>query len=349
MKTDRGKVQTLYKDRDHCVLDDIKRGLYRFILDSFEVYGKEMQEKHPVPEKSSPLAKYATEEILDEKCVTADGQQFYMEIFIPAVSDGRRLPVIVDVHGGGFVSEDRRYNRQYLRALASRGFLVFSFDYILSDDTSITRELKDICSIIEVISVRMKDFRTDPSRVFMTGESAGAYLALYIAAMSRSEKLRDTVGCGVPALEFTALGLNSGMFYINRCDPSGWVLSRSECGMSKEEREFRKYIDPECDEVINNIPPVFLTTSRGDFLNDYTISYHEALKKAGKRSRLIYRGSSDLTHSFLAIMPNNPESIDVIDMMTEWFEEEVKESKKEEKIQRRKGQPAKHNGSHKLF
>ena len=313
------------KDRDYCILDEMKRGLYRQVIDSFEDIMAEMQDSHPVPEKDSPLAKYGTKEVIDEKCVTPDGQTFYMETFMPDATGSRKLPVIVDIHGGGFVREDRRYRRQYLKALASRGFLVFSFDYILSDDTSVTRELKDICSIIDVISGRLKDFRTDPERVYMTGDSAGAYLALYVAAMSSSEKLRDVIGCDGPALKFTALGLHSGMFYIDRCDLSGFALSKFECGMSEEEREFQKYIDPECEEVITNLPPVFLSTSRGDFFNDYTLSFHEALKKAGKRTRLVYRGSSELIHSYAAVLPNLPESIDVIDMMIVWFEEQTEE------------------------
>lgn len=319
------------KDREYCILDELKRGLYRQVIDSFEDTMSEMQDSHPVPEKDSPLAKYGTKEVIDEKCVTPDGQTFYMETFMPDVSGSRKLPVIVDIHGGGFVREDRRYRRQYLKALASRGFLVFSFDYILSDDTSVTRELKDICSITDVISGRLKDFRTDPERVYMTGDSAGAYLALYVAAMSGSEKLRDVIGCDGPALKFTALGLHSGMFYIDRCDMSGWVLDKFECSMSREEKKFRKYIDPECEEVITNLPPVFLSTSRGDFFNGYTLSFHEALKKAGKRTRLVYRGSSELIHSYAAVLPNLPESIDVIDMMTVWFEDQTEEAKKEEK------------------
>ena len=319
------------KNRKNCVIDDLKLGLLRYVIECGDDDLKALQEAHPVPEKKSPLAKYKTEELLDEPCPAADGRSTYMDTFLPVISNGRKHPVIVDIHGGGFVREDRSRRLQYHRALASRGFLVFAFDYILSDDTSVTRELRDICGILEAVSERMKSLGADPSKVFLTGDSAGAYLAVYTAAMCRSEKLRDAVGCGVPPLTFAALGLHCGMFYIDRCDPAGWLLSMHECSMSEEDRKFRKYIDPECGEVIGNLPPVFLSTSRGDILSGYTVSFHAALKKAGKRTRLVYLGDNNLIHSFPALIPNLPESIDIIDKMTVWFNEELKEARKEQR------------------
>ena len=320
------------KNRDHCIIDEMKRGLLGFVLDLVHEDVVSLTEKYAEPEKESPLAKYKTESVLDELCETADGQSFYMETFRPVDFGAGKLPVIIDIHGGGFVRENRRFRRQYLTAMASRGFLAFGFDYILSDDTSIRREIKNICSVLEVVYKRIKDFNTDPERVFMTGDSAGAYLALYIAAMQKSEKLCSVIGRRPPELDIAALGLHSGMFYIDRCDPSGWLLSTHICAMSKKDVEFRrKYIVPECDEVIKNLPPVFLSTSRGDIINDYTLTYHQALRKAGKRSHLVYKGSDDLIHAYASLLPYRSESIDVLDSMTLWFEEQVREAEKEQK------------------
>ncbi len=89
------------KKSNYCVIDELKRDLYRYIIDSCEEDLIALQDKHPVPEKDSPLAKYDTEEVLDEKCVTGDGQTFCMETFMPASSGRRRLPVIVNIQGGG--------------------------------------------------------------------------------------------------------------------------------------------------------------------------------------------------------------------------------------------------------
>jgi acetyl esterase/lipase len=320
------------KERNLCVIDEIKQDLIFGLVSSFKDEIESLAKQYAEPEKESPLTKYETESVLDELCETSDGRIFYMETFSPVISDDRKLPVIIYIHGGGFVVEDRRYVRQYLTSMASRGFIAIGFDYVMDGDTSIFGEIRNSCRIIkEVVSVRIKELNTDPDRIFMTGDSAGAYLALYVTAAQKSAKLRKVIGCEPSDLKITALGFHSGMFYIDRYDINGWLFSKHVCSMSKRELEFRrKYIDSECDEVIKNLPPVFLTTCRGDFLNEYTLAYHEALKKAGKRSHLVYKGSDDLIHAFPAITPYRSESIDVLDRMTLWFEEQVKEAKFED-------------------
>ena len=109
------------KDRDHCIIDEKRRELLGFVLELVEEDVAALTEKYAEPEKESPLAKYMTESVPDELCETADGQSFYMEIFKPVFSGVGKLPVIIDIPGGGFVREDRRFRRQYLTAMASRG------------------------------------------------------------------------------------------------------------------------------------------------------------------------------------------------------------------------------------
>ena len=310
-------------DRQYCVLDKMKKALLRLAVESSENEIKKSRESYPLPEKKSPRAKYETESVLEESCITDDGLAFVMESFRPVTDTGKKLPAVIVIRGIEYAEESRISARDYHDALARRGYLVYSFDYKAPDDTSMLREIRDTCGIFKIISERIKVSGADMSNVFIAGTSAGAYPALYIAAMCRSEKLRRVIGCDAPELKFTALGIHGGLFYIDRCDPVGWLMSTAECSKSKEDREFQKYANPECDEVIKNLPPVFMTTSRGDFLNDYTLSYHEALKKAGRKSHLVYFGDQSLFHAFPAIIPNRAESIDAIDKMTVWFEEQA--------------------------
>ena len=82
-------------------------------------------------------------------------------------------------------------------------------------------------------------------------------------------------------------------------------------------------MDPENPEILYNLPPTFSVTSRGDFLNQYSLTYHKALKRAGRQTHLVYYGEKELGHSFVWLHPEFPQSLDAIDRMTAWFEEQA--------------------------
>ena len=48
-----------------------------------------------------------------------------------------------------------------------------------------------------------------------------------------------------------------------------------------------------------------------------------ALKKAGKTSHMVYYGEQELTHAFPVMHPFLPQSIDAVDRMTDWFEQQA--------------------------
>ncbi len=286
---------------------------------------KRREREIPEPEKISPKAKYEVEDILNNAYMNRDEVPLAMDIFKPVVDEDTELPVIVVIHGGGLVIGDRKMSRVYARSLASRGYLVFSIEYRLAPRANACEQLDDVCAGMDCIGRRLVDFNVDFSRMFLTAESAGAYLATYVAAMKNSEKLQEAIGYEPTKMYFHALGLHCGMFYTELDDPIGWLLADQLYGDKEADENFRQYLDPEHEEIIKNLPPVFLTTSRGDFLNNYTLMYHDALKKAGRKSHLMYFGSDDLNHAFVATEPYRSESIDAIDRMVDWFEEQAEQ------------------------
>jgi acetyl esterase/lipase len=72
-------------------------------------------------------------------------------------------------------------------------------------------------------------------------------------------------------------------------------------------------MNPEHKEIINNLPPVIMTTSSADFLKSYTLDYARALEKSGHAAKLLnYGEGKHLIHAFPAICPFLPESADAV-------------------------------------
>ena len=263
---------------------------------------------------TEPVRYDDVEERLNIAYVNRQEVALAMDLFIPKTEAGRELPVIVDVHGGGLYMGDRGINRPFCRFLAHRGYLVFSLEYRLAPKATIMQQFDDVCAGMDFAGHMLVDFDVDFTRMFLIGDSAGAFLATYVAAMHESEKLQDVIGYKPSRMVFAAAGMICGMFYTNK------TLQEQTFGDKLDDPEFLQYMNVEHPEIIRNLPPMFLLTSCGDTFNNYSFRFHEALKQAGKISRLLYLGDEELMHIFPIMNPEHPRSIEAMDKMLAWME-----------------------------
>jgi|GEM_PF-912952 len=299
----------------------IKREVVRAVLERTQ--GIDM-EKLGAPKAENAVHFDNVEEILNIPYMNRDEVPLGMDIFRPIVPEGTEMPVIVTIHGGGLTMGDRKISRPFGRILANKGYLVFSIEYRLAPRANVCMELDDICAGLDLVGQKLVDYDVDFDRIFMAAESAGAYLAAYVTAMKGSKKLQEAIGYEPTRVSFKAIGLLSGMLYTNRKDPGGWMLADQIYGEKRADENFLQYMNPEHPEIINNLPPCFLVTSKADFLNNYSFLMDEALKKAGKPCKLLYYGDDDLMHAFTTLQTDHPKAIDSIDRMLAWFEEQAK-------------------------
>ena len=81
-----------------------------------------------------------------------------------------------------------------------------------------------------------------------------------------------------------------------------------------------KFTNPENPEIINNIPPCYLVTSKADMLERYTLDFAGELGNKGKEHFLRHMGSDPkLIHAFPVLRPDLSESERVIDEIVAWF------------------------------
>jgi acetyl esterase/lipase len=139
--------------------------------------------------------------------------------------------------------------------------------------------------------------------------------------MKKSEALQKAIGYQPTKMVFRAMGLISGMFYTTRKDMLGYFLSRSIYGKDARSIAMADYTNPEHPEIIYNIPPCYLVTSKADMLERYTLDFAGELGNKGIEHYLRHMGSDPkLLHAFPVLNPTLPESERVIDEIVSWFE-----------------------------
>ena len=253
------------------------------------------------------------------------GKELLMDIYEPIVDKGTELPVIINIHGGGLIDGNKNISAGFCHQLAKRGYLVCSLEYRLIPAVRVYEQFDDVCAGMDCIGRKLVDFDVDFTRIYLVAESAGAYLATYVAAMRKSKALQEAIGYEPTKMFFNAMGLISGMFYTTRKDSLGWFLSRSIYGKDERSLAIAEYTNPEHPEIIYNIPPCYLVTSKADMLERYTLDFAGELGNKGVEHYLRHMGSDPkLIHAFSVLRPDLPESERVIDEIVNWFQKHTK-------------------------
>lgn len=131
------------------------------------------------------LAKHVPERV-EERLNLAymdDDRTARLDVFRPAGASDKALPVVVWVHGGGFLSGSKDQVANYLRIIAGRGYAVVGVDYALAPGARYPGPVRQISSALGYLAANAGSLGLDTTRVFLAGDSAGAQIAGQVAGL----------------------------------------------------------------------------------------------------------------------------------------------------------------------
>lgn len=256
---------------------------------------------------------------------TSDRMQT-LEIIRPA-GNKAVLPVIVHIHGGGWVYGHKdSYYKYYCMELAKRGYAVLNINYRLAFDHPFPACVQDIFSVFAWLALHAKEKRLDPRNVFLVGDSAGAHLSALCAQIMRSEDLCTRYKVMAAPITIKALGLSCGVYDFERHlsddhEPMTLLLIKTLFNRT----DFRRHPLYQYSSVSYNLngsfPPVYVLGSKSDIpLISETQAFIRELKalKLTVKERIMPK-KLKLGHVF-NIKLNKPESIGVMNEMVTFFQ-----------------------------
>lgn len=227
-----------------------------------------------------------------------------LDVYRPKNAEGKKLPVIVSVHGGGWVYGDKERYQYYCMNLAQRGFAVVNFTYRLAPEHKYPSSLEDTNSVFTWLIENSEEYGFDTEHVFGVGDSAGAHnLGLYSAICTNPEYAKEYSFKTPEGFTPTAIALNCGAYLIEFPEEGAEPdLTQQLMGDFLPGKGTDKELEliGVINHITENYPPTFFMTCPGDFLKDQALIL--AKKLAEKNVNFIYRmyGNSEkpLTHVF---------------------------------------------------
>lgn len=207
-----------------------------------------------------------------------DGEKGHLlDIYYPEGTTGK-LPVIIDIHGGGWMYGYKEINKYYGLKLASKGFLVASVNYRLVDDVLFPDQVRDIFAALGWLSENLAAYPADCENVFLTGDSAGGHLSCVTAAVCLNERYQKDFAVTPPTFSFHAVAAVSPAVNLYS-NPITNLMPRILLG-AKTDPVFEKYLD--FGQIASSgLPPFMIITSSGDFIRKQSYELKEILDSNG--------------------------------------------------------------------
>jgi acetyl esterase len=256
-----------------------------------------------------------------------DGNRGHLlDVYYPR-STRKKLPVVVDIHGGGFLYGSKEMNKPFGYHLAKRGFIVFNLNYRLAlSDTKVPGQIQDVVSAINWISKHIEDYPADKEKVYIIGESAGGVLAIMATLISISERLQKLFNTKTIDLDIKSAAVICGMMRFDEPTIGYWGM-RSMCfDKGYQKQNYYKNMIFENIPEMKELPPIYLTTSDEDELRKMTLDFKKTLEKQNITYQLKYfkKGiDKKIGHMFCILHPEYNESIELIEDMLNFFESSI--------------------------
>ncbi len=122
-----------------------------------------------------------TESSLKDVAYASNSAAQVCDIYLP--ENAEKAPVIVLVHGGGFMFGDQGMSilESVIEKALANGYAVVSVDYRKSGEAVFPAALADVKAAVRFVKAHAMDYGFDAEKIAIWGESAGAYLALMTA------------------------------------------------------------------------------------------------------------------------------------------------------------------------
>ncbi|MBS4759746.1 MAG: alpha/beta hydrolase [Clostridium sp.] len=225
-------------------------------------------------------------EVFDRNIFTENAGNIEIRVVRPKNSKDKTLPVILYIHGGGWIMGGPRTHDLLVRQLANCTESVVIFpDYALSPEAKYPVALEQIYGVLTYIYENPSEFNIDENRIVIAGDSAGGNMATVTAMKAKKQN--------GPKILFQALFYpvtNADMDTTSYEDfaDGPWLTRKAmewfwdAYAPDKKDRDC-SYVSPlkASEEELKDMPPTLIITDENDVLRDEGEAYARKLDFCG--------------------------------------------------------------------
>jgi acetyl esterase/lipase len=252
------------------------------------------------------LAEYAAkvDVVAGQSFPVADAPAASIDIYRPKGSATIRRPIVLWIHGGGFIAGNSRTVGPYATMLAAQGFVVASLEYSLAPGQHYPVPVRQSNAALRYLHNHAAEFGGDPSQIFIGGDSAGAQLASQTVAVESNPTLAHlmklTAAVGPQALRGTILCC--GLYEMDSVATTSFFALRTFMAAYVGQRNWLDF--PQLDQlstvkhVTADYPPTLITVGDRDPFESQSRELVSALDRQSVPNTPVFYENAGLDHEY---------------------------------------------------
>lgn len=259
-----------------------------------------------------------------------DGRPLKATLFLPEDDGASLRPAILLVHGSGWRVGTRHLVHWYARRFAEHGYVTLAINYRKMPDHPYPACVHDSKAAVRWLRLHAEEYRIDPERIGVFGNSAGGNLAGLLAATTSEDGFEGSLNPGPSS------AVRAAVILYGAVDLTLYARPEKETWLSGRSRGYMARVVGACDEsdikafetasplayVNERTAPTLLIHGKKDTVVRFEHSQrlHERLKELGVDTRLIEvepgRHGFDYVH--------HRQRAELFRDMLEWFDRYVR-------------------------
>ena len=215
--------------------------------------------------------------------------------------DTARKPVLIDMHGGGFVMGTAAMDDPFMPQFVEKcGVKAISIDYALSPDVMFPVAVNQCYAVCRYVKQHADELNIDPDRMMIMGHSAGGN---FCAAIGLMDNEKQELGLKGIILDYPPTDIFTDPY--DKPQPKG-CLAPKTCRMYNAaycapEQAKDPLVSPvfATEEMVKNFPPTMVITAGFDSLADEGEAFKDLLVRAGVK--VTFKRFDGATHGFTVV------------------------------------------------
>jgi acetyl esterase/lipase len=241
--------------------------------------------------------------------VVANGYECKLDLWLPKTDFGERVPTLIYIHGGGWISGEREQYALIFLPFIEMGFAIANVQYRMAHISTAPSAVQDCRAALRWVIFNADKYGFDTEKIIVFGHSAGGHLALMTGMLpasagfdwevpgSNDQERQEMIWrwyaakeAGKEELEVAAIIEWSGVTDVSDLlegpNKKGYALAW--LGTVPHVKELARQVSP-ITYVRPGLPPILMIHGDADPIVPYShaVRLHEALDQAGVRNGLV--------------------------------------------------------------